>query len=165
MSADEMMRSEIAKKQSPKRSRLVIAGASLGVVLLAVGGFFGVKAANDYRSEIEASQAAAEDARADALEIKAQTQQLVDEAAASAEAAQEAVDSKAAAEDAAAAVAAAQAATNVSNGLTPEGKCPAGTTAGEVREDGTEGLCSPTGPSGQPCAEYTDNVCTAWLKP
>jgi hypothetical protein len=164
----DMLKNEAIKGPTPKRSKRVLAGAALGVLLLAGGSFFGIRAANDYRSEIaamEASAAAYYDAAEEQQQLAADAAERAQSAAEDASesvASLEAAEAEAAAE---AAAAEAAAASNVSKGLTPDGKCPAGTVAGEVHDDGTEGLCAPTGPGGQPCAEYTGDVCTAWLKP
>lgn len=164
---NEMLKTEAAKGPTPKRARWVLPVAGAAVVAVAVGGFFGVRALNDYRADIEAMQTSAQEYYDAAAEQQQLAREAAEEAQGYADAASESTDSLEAAEaeaEALAAAQAAQAAANVSNGLTPEGKCPAGTVAGEVNDDGTEGLCSPTGPGGRPCAEYTDNVCTAWLR-
>lgn len=45
------------------------------------------------------------------------------------------------------------------------GRCPVGTTAGQVDEAGNETNCQATN-NGQPCVEYNDaNQCVAWYKP
>lgn len=162
------MKIEAERGPSPKRSKTAIVLWTVGTVALVGAAVFGGKIAVDYRDGIQASQVAAETALEQADQRADDAQAFAAEAADSAEAASAAVTSVQAEEAAVAAQAAAVEAAKVAyvaKGLTEEGKCPAGTKAGEVNADGSEGLCAPTGPQGQECAEYTDNVCTGWLKP
>lgn len=153
---------------APRRNRKLLLTAGIAVAALVIAG--GIYAAVEIRSlndQLAAYDTQAAEDRTVAAEQAAAAAKSAEDAAASAEAAQAATDSLVAAEEAAAAEAAAveaQRAANVANGLTPEGKCPAGTTAGQVDDNGVESLCAATGPGGKVCAEYTDNVCTSWLK-
>ena len=91
MTADQMMRAEIAKGPTPRRTKLAIAASALGVGVLVAGGIFGVSAANAYRADIQAMQASAE-AYYEAAEGQAELAQAAAESAAvSAQSAEDAV--------------------------------------------------------------------------
>lgn len=135
MTADQMMRNEIAKGPRPERSKLVLVGAALGVAVLVVGGIFGVRALNDYRADIASMQSSAADfylaaeVQADLAGAAADRAQGFADDAGAAVTSLEAAEAEAAAQLAAdqAAEAAKQAAHESSqSGPT---KCPAGSTA------------------------------------
>lgn len=131
MSADQMMKSEIAK-HGRKPSKLVIAAAALGVAALVAGGVVGANAANSYRAEIEAAKADAAEYYELAAEQHQLTQQAADDAQESADAAAEAATAAEAAEAAAAAQAAADAAAAAAAQAAPSSgpvKCPSGSSA------------------------------------
>lgn len=169
MSSEQLIKGEIEKNRAPKRTKIAYAVGTVVAAGLVVGGVFGV---NAYRAEGDAKVSAAQEFYNAAAEQNELAQAAAAEAADSAQTAEDAATAAEAEEAAAAAAVAAQQAAeavkaaNVSRGLTPEGKCPAGTKAGEVHDDGTEGSCSPTNQQGQPCVAYNDaNECIAWYKP
>ena len=144
MTHDTMMKAALEQRSGPRapRKKLFVVLASIGVAVLLVGAVFGVKAATDYRADMEAMQTSAADDRAAITEQVAVAQQAATQAAQSARDAQGAVDSKVAAEEAlaaaeaaaaaqAAAEAAAQASDQARKPSTPAGpiKCPAGSQA------------------------------------
>lgn len=100
-----MMKAALVERSSPRprRAKVMIILASLGLVALVSGAAFGVTAANDYPADNEAMQASAAADRAAVTEQVVIAQQAATDAAQSAEEAQGAVDSKVAAEQAAAA--------------------------------------------------------------
>jgi cytoskeletal protein RodZ len=165
MTNPEMMKAEFKKGQHPKRNKLAIAGGALVVVVLVIGGVVGVKAANDYRAEVDAKLTAAQDYYAAAVKQNELTAQAASEAEQSAQDAQDAADAASAHEAAVKAAKKAAVADHLAKGLTADGKCPGGTVAGSVDADGIEGNCQPTN-NGQPCVAYNDqNECTTWYKP
>jgi hypothetical protein len=153
------------KTRNRKRTLLAGIGATLASAALIAGSMF-VVATTANASE----QAAADRASAQELYDAAEAQhdlalQAADDAALSAQQAEEAVTIAEAKQASQIATERAVQSKYASQGLTSDGKCPYGTTANQVNEDGTEGNCSQNGPNNKPCVAYNDdNVCTAWLK-
>lgn len=177
MTNDQMMRDALTNQtRKPASKRTVIISAVIAAVVL-TGGGIGTKALIDYRTDIEASQEAAADYYEAADQRVAEAEAAAITAQEAADSAQAATDSLVAAEEAAAAQAAADEAARVaaeaaanskSNGgnAGTNGKCPAGTKANAVDENGIESNCEPLNSEGQQCVAYDDNNnCTAWYKP
>jgi hypothetical protein len=102
-----MIKAEFEKAQRPKRSKLAIAAGALVAVVLVVGGIVVVNAASEYRAEIDAKLAAAQQYYDDAAEQNELSVQAASSAEQSAQRAQDAADATEAAEAAAKAKAAA----------------------------------------------------------
>lgn len=149
MEPNEVLKAAAAKGPSPRRSKLLVGGVALVVAALVVATFFGVRAVNDYRADIEAMQTNAQELYDAAAEQRQLAQIAADEAQGYADAAGESVDSLVAAEAEAAAIAEAEAAAEAARAAQADAadngpvRCPAGSSANS--NDGVNDTsCFPT---------------------
>lgn len=112
MTADQMIKTEIAKQQAPRKPRgpLFYVIAALIVAAVAAVAFFGLSAANAYRADIAAMESNAQELYDAAAEQRALADAAADRAEGFAQEAGESVSSLEAAEAEAAAIAEAEAA-------------------------------------------------------